>query len=345
MRVAILSTPRSGNTWLRHMLALVFGAEELAVHRPDEIAWSRLPRACVLQLHWRRTAELEHDLRRHGFWPVVLARHPLDVLLSILHFATHDGATRHWLDGAGGGETSIHGAMPCSASFLDYACGPRAAALLDVSPEWQSATGAVLLRYEDMVVEPAQWLSRVVEAVGIVPRLPVAEAVAASTLPKMRQLNRARHHFWQGQPGLWKRLLTAECVTRIYAAQCGSFQSFGYDGAADPQLSRSQADASWIELTRAELTEKTWHYLATRQELEKAQQRLKVLQKAALHVEQRFAALEHALQEGDVSRGRRLLADARRQLTAALESDPAIPWKMRLVTLGRALARRLLPAR
>jgi hypothetical protein len=139
--------------------------------------------------------------------------------------------------------------------------------------------------------------------------------------------------------------LTAECVTRIYAAQCGSFQSFGYDGAADPQLSRSQVDANWIELTRTELTEKTWHYLATRHELEKSQQGLEALQKAALQVECRLADMEHALQQSDMARSRRLLADARRRLSAALAADPALPWRTRLVKLGRALARRLLPAR
>jgi hypothetical protein len=41
----------------------------------------------VLQLHWHRTPELfGRLLERHGFRVVSIARHPFDVLLSILQF-------------------------------------------------------------------------------------------------------------------------------------------------------------------------------------------------------------------------------------------------------------------
>ena len=43
LRLAVLSTPRSGNTWLRHLLAASFGLEQQAVHNPGEIDWLRLP--------------------------------------------------------------------------------------------------------------------------------------------------------------------------------------------------------------------------------------------------------------------------------------------------------------
>ena len=75
-------------------------------------------------------------LQRHGFRVLVLSRHPLDVLISILHFVRKDRETNNWLGGEGGDERSIFGASPCSPQFLAYATSERAKALLSVSREW-----------------------------------------------------------------------------------------------------------------------------------------------------------------------------------------------------------------
>ena len=54
-RVAIVSTPRSGNTWLRHLLMRLYDIPGLAVHSPAELDWALLPDRCVFQLHWPPT--------------------------------------------------------------------------------------------------------------------------------------------------------------------------------------------------------------------------------------------------------------------------------------------------
>src|SRR5262245_44560627 len=84
LRIVVISTPRSGNTWLRHLLAKIYGSQELAVHNPADVDWAAIPVDCILQIHWRPTPEFLSLLERHGFRVVVLARHPFDVLLSIL---------------------------------------------------------------------------------------------------------------------------------------------------------------------------------------------------------------------------------------------------------------------
>jgi len=341
VRLALLSTPRSGNTWLRRLLAQLFAAEELAVHHPDEIRWLTLPRACVLQLHWQRTADLEAQLAAHGFRVVVLARHPLDVLLSILHFATHDGATRHWLQGQDGDERPLHGAMPCSASFLAYGQGQRAKALLAVSTQWSQAPSALTLTYEDLVANPSVQLERLVQALDIPAQRSLADTVAGATLPRMRGLNGARHHFWQGQPGLWRRLLVAEMAATIAATQAEPFTCFGY--LCDPvgHLTRHQADALWIDLNREELTEKTWHYLATRRALDTAQAQLQEMQRRLAAADRALAAAESTLQPD--GRARHLLAAARQELALATqppEKHLAPAWAGRFLSVGRALARK-----
>jgi hypothetical protein len=362
LRLALISTPRSGNTWLRHLLGKVFAAHELAVHDPADVDWSNLPRDCIVQMHEHRTPALERKLSDHGFRVVVLARHPLDVLLSVLHFATHDGSTHRWLRGEGGNERSLYGAMPGSAAFLDYAQGKRATALLSVSPQWWDAPACLGLTYEDLVAKPKNVLQSVVDAVGVPPRVPLATAVAATTLANLRAMHRGRHHFWQGQPGHWRRLLVAEVASAIAGAQASVMRRFNYLCDADPHLSRSQADAHWIDLNREELTEKLWHYLATRHELEKARDnlaaargQLQLLRSAAAGLRQQCAAADRELTAAQARLGPQAeLSSARRLLTVGLEdlalaeqssrdlaAQLALPWQSKLLQVGRAVARAL----
>src|SRR5262249_5171768 len=119
LRIAIVSTPRSGNTWLRGLLSHVYELEELAAHTPDEVAWDALPARCVLQIHWRRVEPFVSQLARHGFRVVAIARHPLDVLISALNYQYHT-ATRDRLPAPG--EYPLLEATPRSEAFLAYAC-------------------------------------------------------------------------------------------------------------------------------------------------------------------------------------------------------------------------------
>jgi hypothetical protein len=290
LRLAVLSTPRSGNTWMRHLLARIYDAPDQAVHHPAELDWPNLPTDCVLQLHWPRTPELLALLHHHHFRVLVMARHPLDVLLSILHFATHDSSTQHWLEGEAGDESNIIGAMPCSAAFGAYASGPRAAALLAVSRQWWNFPGAFRVRFEELVANPVQELTVIVQALGQPVRLPLADAVAATTIPKLRIQTRCNHHFWQGNPGLWKRLLPAGPAECIAAAHRQVLDELGYDCEPDLQLDEHQADANWIDLNRPELQDRLWNYVRTKDRLEQAEARAVLLEQQR---DELLAALQH----------------------------------------------------
>src|SRR5690349_13169897 len=117
MRLALVSTPRSGNTWLRGLLAGLYGLQQRAVHDPAEINWAELPDRSIVQVHWLRTDEFARELERRGVRVVTIARHPLDVLISILHFSRREPNTRHWLRGEGDGEALIRAAAPGDAAF------------------------------------------------------------------------------------------------------------------------------------------------------------------------------------------------------------------------------------
>ena len=73
-------------------------------------------------------------LKEHGFRTIVLARHPLDVLISILVFSQHYHATAEWLDGSYGDERCLQGSCPMSEAFAAYAAGRGLARCWESAP-------------------------------------------------------------------------------------------------------------------------------------------------------------------------------------------------------------------
>jgi Sulfotransferase domain len=283
IRAAILSTPRSGNTWLRHLLCSIYEVPGIAQHTPAEVDWQNLPADCVLQMHWRRLPSFYERLRENDFQIIVLARHPLDVLISILHFAAHEPTTR-WLEGEEGNESSIFGAMPRSTVFLDYAIGKRAAALLSVTPQWWAEPDCLQIHYESLVEDPQTVLKFVLDTLGGEPKRTVAEVVEANTIPRLRRLTQCDRHFWQGRPGLWRTLLTTTEADMIGAAHGQVFTELGYSCDPNPKLEPLQADGNWIELAWNGLVDDLQNVRIVKREAANSQMALQATSKELLEL-------------------------------------------------------------
>jgi hypothetical protein len=247
LRIAVVSTPRAGNTWVRHLLGTAYRVPHLARHFMTDVDWAELPPEVVLQLHWRRTPEFAAALEKQGFRVVTVARHPLDVLISILHFCIYESESEQWLLGAGGSEADIFGAMPRSRTFVEYAKGLRAAELLAVTPDWWNQPGVVGVRYEDLVADTASELRRLEEVFGPIRCGSIEEAVEACAMGRLQQRT-TNNHFWQGRPGLWRHLLPPADVTEIAAA----LPNLGYAIDPDLGLDALTVDRNWVRLVGEE---------------------------------------------------------------------------------------------
>lgn len=244
LRLALVSTPRSGNTWLRMMLGQAFALEELAVDDPSQVDWGNLPRRFILQVHWLPTDEFARKLSVAGVKVVTIARHPLAVLLSILHFTTRNPRSS-WLHGEGGSEAPLHGLRPTDPEFLEYACGPRFRALLSVSSQWWRRDGVHRVRYEDLVADPVAGLAALSASLGAAPVRPLADVVEQHSLDAMHRKSRDEH-IWMGRPDLWRSFLTRDAAANIVQEQKEVFDALGYDVEADPALSPFQAQINWL---------------------------------------------------------------------------------------------------
>lgn len=249
MRVAIISTPRSGNTWLRSMLAMLLDAEQIAVHSPDDLDWNNLPpENCVLQLHWRKTSAFKRILVENNFNIIVLQRHPLDVLLSILQFAPQEPQTMHWLNGEGGDEAIIYGQSPVSNAFLEYACSARARALLSVSAEWSLDPDVILVRYENLVGDTENTLRDTLFSLGVY-RSNITDIVARNSIDILRRTSN-NGHFWQGKVGMWKKHIPIEMAKIIAMNQSSVFSELEHDELAYGGVTTDTAKKYWEKLDK-----------------------------------------------------------------------------------------------
>ena len=199
-RVAIVSTPRVGSTWLRCLLAQLHDLAEYPAFTPDALDWEALPEKCIVHFHWHRLPPFTTLLAAQNFRVVTMARHPLDILISILQFSPHEPQTACWLDGENGDETAIHNKSIISPEFLSYAVSSRAQTLLSVSREWWEAPGVIPVRYEELVQDTSGVLLRISGELGAFAHSP-SKVIEACTIDKLRSTNPNRH-FWKGQPGL-----------------------------------------------------------------------------------------------------------------------------------------------
>lgn len=226
MKLLLTSTPRSGNTWLRYMLADLYQLEQHAVHTPDALDWKQLPERCIVQMHWDRSPELLAMMAETGFDALTIARHPLDVLLSIQQFATHEPDTGSWLSGREGNEDAIKGKAVDSQEFHTYATGPRAATLLSVTSQWWNQHGGLQVRYEELVRDPVAALAAVIERYGP-PLKPFEEVLPELTMEKLRPTS-INSHFWKGTPGHWQKLMSQELAQAAGQAHAQVFEQLGY---------------------------------------------------------------------------------------------------------------------
>jgi hypothetical protein len=244
LRLAIVSTPRSGNYWVRSVLQDAFGLNEISVHNYMDI--DVIPNRCSLQLHWYREPNFQRFLSENGFQIVVIARHPLDVLVSVLHFIQHEPLTARWLEGNAEIPLSLKGRPPTSDEFMEYALSWGAENLLSVTYEWWHDRGAVRIRYEDVVRSPYVEFAKLAQALGLAPDN-IEQAVSKLSLAHFQTM--PNRHGWQGQPGLYRSLITFPDALRIFLRHKRVFDTLGYS-VRPSLLTKKVALRNWETLTR-----------------------------------------------------------------------------------------------
>ncbi|WP_353208982.1 sulfotransferase domain-containing protein [Sphingorhabdus sp.] len=244
MKIVIVSSPRSGNSWLRRLLVDGLGLNDTAVHNYLDVA--QVPEQCALQVHWYREPNFQNFLAVHNFSVITLARHPLDVLLSVLHFVKYEPETKRWLEGNCALPDNLNISSPCSQCFIDYATSFGCENLLSVSYQWWHDKDALKIRYEDLVSATNSELERVADFLKVDSQL-IKSALPLNSIENFQAL--PNRHGWQGRPGIWRELIPTDIAQKIFSRHSGVFQALGYD-IEPSSLTHEEAERRWLELAR-----------------------------------------------------------------------------------------------
>jgi hypothetical protein len=237
--IFLTSYPRSGNTWTRFLVGNLVHTEEavtfLNVERlvPDmykhgDYYMRHLPRPRILK---------SHEVFDPRYKKIIyIVRDPRDVAISNYHWEMKQRAVK---DG-----------VPIEEFLPDWIGGKvwdRLGNWGDHVTSWLSTRGDrpgfVMLRYEDLIEDPARELVKVANLLGIEPSPErLARAADLSSADRMRQLEQTQGKKWvqtrytrQDKPfvrkaasGGWKAVLSPKSVAAIEAAWGDIMTSIGY---------------------------------------------------------------------------------------------------------------------
>jgi hypothetical protein len=237
--IFLTSYPRSGNTWTRFLVGNLVHTEEavtfLNVERlvPDmykhgDYYMRHLPRPRILK---------SHEVFDPRYQKIIyIVRDPRDVAISNYHWEMKQRAVK---DGV-----PIEQFLP---DWIDGKVWDRLGNWGDHVTSWLSTRGDrpgfVMLRYEDLIADPARELVKVANLLGIEPSPDrLARAADLSSADRMRQLEQTQGKKWvqtrytrQDKPfvrkaasGGWKSVLSSQSVAAIEAAWGDIMTSIGY---------------------------------------------------------------------------------------------------------------------
>jgi Sulfotransferase domain len=247
----IVSYPRSGNTWTRFLVAnLVHNAEPVTFANIERI----IPDCEAVSSRFLKGTPRPRIIKSHQYFDpryrkvMYIVRDPRDVVLSYYDFSRK---YRH-----------IEDTFPLARFVSDFVAGRLSSFdwgtwRENVASWFYSRNGRpdfLLLRYEDMLENTPQELSRVAQFLGIQATPDrIGIAVERSSADKMRGMEKTQGDQWvatknkrsdipfvrTASHGLWKQKLPSESVAEIEAAWGALMRELGYELTSIPSANGS----------------------------------------------------------------------------------------------------------
>jgi hypothetical protein len=239
LRILILSTPKTGNTWLARLLSSIYELPQLGLVVPFDKRQARgLGERWVVFHHLRPSPGILDWIEQTQ--PVLLSviRHPGDVLVSLYH---HVRGFQPGVIDAKEARAMLTGpyerndiATDVSGSFLND---------LECSLSWMRTGRAHIVRYEDLWRDTHRELTRLTSLICPVPERSIDLAIERGDFSLMRRLAGKHGRFFRsGKVGNWPEALPEDvCAELSNDPYRRVIEDLGYSmNPADPILSAPQ---------------------------------------------------------------------------------------------------------
>lgn len=207
LRILIVSTPKSGNTWLKLLLGEAYNLPMVELpDNPRDIDLAVLPDSWVAQQHYWFEAGTREWLERNGVVVLTTVRHPADVFVSLWHHVkraalppVYDARHSGYLQTDGPAMGAAAEAFARQGFYRD----------LHVSISWLRAGESLCVRYEDLWLRPFETLQVVTDFVRPCTVLDLRRALCLCQIRRLQRsnLDQGRGFFRQGGIGGWRDAL------------------------------------------------------------------------------------------------------------------------------------------
>ena len=229
MRIAIISSPRCGNTFLRLCLSKLLNLETNAFHNPEDFP-KKFPEKFIFQLHWGLEEDLKNFLFDENFKIITLTRNPLDIFISILRFIKYEKEVEKWLNGNLQLKQAIFkNYEPNDLQFINWCSSEYAKKILDVSLKWSNLNKIHSIKYENLVLNLEKELNGIYKFLNI-KHINYKEAV---NIFKKFDINYFKSlpnkHGWKGKINNWQTYFNIKNAQTIYDYHSTFFNFFKYE--------------------------------------------------------------------------------------------------------------------
>jgi hypothetical protein len=251
LKILIASTPKTGNTWLRHLLAAIYDLPTVELGFPfDPQAADALGERWIMHQHYAPDPALLAWAERNQAVLITTIRHPGDVLLSLYHYVhSYNKRLEFYQLAELAQDDGTFGAPVRSIIHTFFK------ELVAISVGWKSTGAAHVVEYEALHFDPIATLTNLTSAIQSVSRNSIERAVERCNIREMRALAHENGGFFrQGGYGSWRRGLPPDIIellrtTEPYPAY---FAALGYtldahDRWSDAAPQRPPAMAGFFE--------------------------------------------------------------------------------------------------
>ncbi len=211
LKILIVSTPKTGNTWVKRLLANVYDLPIVkAGMKFDPAEIENLGPRWITHQHYRARADVIDCGQRNNIVLVTTIRHPCDALVSKFHHVKNFGKHLPYADVdrslvilQDGDEIGEHTASYVVDGFSTF---------LAISLGWLRSGKSHIIRYEDLKRDPVGTLQNLTDSICAVARERIEQAVEACDIRRMRKTPRASKHFRQGKVGSWRSELPRQII-------------------------------------------------------------------------------------------------------------------------------------
>ena len=236
MKILIAAPPKTGNSWLKCLLASIYGLDWLTHESVPEgtdpgefktwVEAGGFPENGVFHHHYDCSETLCDVAEANGIRIATILRDPYDTFVSRYFF------TQAQADNPKREKTQSHDAMigkPMdSPESLDY-LAHGFANTLDKGIEWLESGRSVVVRYENLHADPMAELTRATDAIQPVSPERIAKASEDCQADNLLQTRKGlKRRIRSATVGDWRNHLTEEHLAIFRDVHAGRIRALGY---------------------------------------------------------------------------------------------------------------------